>query len=315
MSCHERRNNLRFYGFPEEEGVETDNQCELKINQFLIRNLGFTHDVCIERCHRLGRKNNGKFPRAIIVKFTYHKDRQKIWRNKQLLAGLTGADKNIFIREDFPIEIEQRINVLYPIFRAAKGTKDMKATMSVDKLYIDGKMYTTENLKTLPEALQPENLATKYNDDTCWFWRKESFLSNFHPSPFSEGGHDFNCVEQYFTASRAKMFNDQEALAKILKTKDPSVMKQTSVKGYNDREWKSIAKDIMKRGVELKFEQNPTLLDKLKKTGNRTICEASPTDKFWGVGMSMHNKDILDRSKWGENHLGKILMEVRQKLS
>ncbi len=50
----------------------------------------------------------------------------------------------------------------------------------------------------------------------------------------------------------------------------------------------------------------------LLSTKNMVIVEASPSDKVWGIGLSMTNKDINDPKKWkGKNLLGKCLMNVR----
>ena len=44
--------------------------------------------ISIDRSHRLGkRKSPGQKPRAIIVKFTQHKDRHHPFRNKKFLKG------------------------------------------------------------------------------------------------------------------------------------------------------------------------------------------------------------------------------------
>jgi ribA/ribD-fused uncharacterized protein len=71
----------------------------------------------------------------------------------------------------------------------------------------------------------------------------------------------------------------------------------------------------MRFGVKMKFEQNPHLKKKLLDTGTRTLVEASPVDTYWGIGMGMWHKEVFDRSKWGKNHLGQILMEERTELS
>ena len=54
------------------------------------------------------------------------------------------------------------------------------------------------------------------------------------------------------------------------------------------------------------------LKDKLLQTGNNILAEAAPRDNYWGIGMRMFHPDALDQSKWGDNHLGKLLMEIRQ---
>jgi predicted NAD-dependent protein-ADP-ribosyltransferase YbiA (DUF1768 family) len=58
--------------------------------------------------------------------------------------------------------------------------------------------------------------------------------------------------------------------------------------------------------VLAKFEQFPYLAAKLIETGTATLVEGNHWgDTFWGV----------DHEQGGENHLGKILMAVREALS
>jgi predicted NAD-dependent protein-ADP-ribosyltransferase YbiA (DUF1768 family) len=40
-------------------------------------------------------------------------------------------------------------------------------------------------------------------------------FSNWHPSPFSYKGYQFNCVEQFMMFSKAKMFGDDATALKI----------------------------------------------------------------------------------------------------
>ncbi len=74
-------------------------------------------DLPIERCHRMGTrpKDPRQPPRPIIVKFSFFKDRQYIWNNKSIMAG-----SKIYVKEDFPPEIDQRVNIMLPIFHVAK---------------------------------------------------------------------------------------------------------------------------------------------------------------------------------------------------
>lgn len=51
----------------------------------------------------------------------------------------------------------------------------------------------------------------------------------------------------------------------------------------------------------------------LLATGESELVEASPMDRIWGVGFT--EKDAgANRHRWGQNLLGKALMEVRARL-
>ena len=61
----------------------------------------------------------------------------------------------------------------------------------------------------------------------------------------------------------------------------------------------------MKRALVAKFPQNLKAQRRLLKTGSKTLIEAAPNDKYWGVG----------KDGTGKNRLGHLLMEVRTELS
>jgi ribA/ribD-fused uncharacterized protein len=69
-------------------------------------------------------------------------------------------------------------------------------------------------------------------------------------------------------------------------------------------DWTEIRLEIMEKIVRAKFWQNPHLARKLVATGDQKLVEGNRwNDTFWGVCRGV-----------GENHLGKILMRVREEL-
>lgn len=63
--------------------------------------------------------------------------------------------------------------------------------------------------------------------------------------------------------------------------------------------WEAIQIEIMRKGLEAKFHQYSSLKRLLLETGQRKIIYNNPNDKFWGSE---------------ENHLGKLIMELRTSL-
>jgi ribA/ribD-fused uncharacterized protein len=55
------------------------------------------------------------------------------------------------------------------------------------------------------------------------------------------------------------------------------------------------------------------LKDWLLETGDRELVEASPFDRIWGVGYAEKDAE-RNRGRWGQNLLGKALMEVRKRV-
>jgi ribA/ribD-fused uncharacterized protein len=71
-------------------------------------------------------------------------------------------------------------------------------------------------------------------------------------------------------------------------------------------DWKEVRLKYMKALVKLKFEQNPELASLLCSTGDALLEEGNYwNDYYWGVDF---------KTGRGQNHLGKILMEVRTEL-
>ena len=70
----------------------------------------------------------------------------------------------------------------------------------------------------------------------------------------------------------------------------------------------------MHKACALKFQQNDTLADKLRKIkGN--IIEANPKDSFFLCGLYINHPDINDPAKWkGQNQLGIVLCKVRDSM-
>lgn len=136
-------------------------------------------------------------------------------------------------------------------------------------------------------------------------------LSNFYPCKFTVDGITFSSTEQYFHYAKARLFDDKDAMEKILKTNDPMAAKRIGrvVKNFNYDVWCSGRETHMRDGILAKFSQNDYLRKILLSTGSAILAECSPTDTIWGIGTSNPHE------KWrGQNLLGKILMSVRTQL-
>ena len=139
-----------------------------------------------------------------------------------------------------------------------------------------------------------------------WFWCK-----------FFHNDIEYNCAEQWMMASKARLFNDQETLAKIMATDDPRTQKKLgrAVKNFDEAEWNKVAKTCVHFGNRYKFEQNPKLKEILLATAGTTLVEASPYDAIWGIGLTADDPRALTRETWlGTNWLGEVLTNLREHL-
>lgn len=127
------------------------------------------------------------------------------------------------------------------------------------------------------------------------------FLSNFYLCSFVEDGKEYKSVEHYF---QSKKYIDEDLAEQVRNCDSPLAAKRLGRDFEIDIDWwQSIKEEVMKRGVELKFSQNPELREKLLMTDEAELREYSRRDKFWGGSC-----------KGSANKLGIILMNLRQQL-
>lgn len=158
-----------------------------------------------------------------------------------------------------------------------------------------------------------------------FFWG--GFCSQWCRSPFVIDGVTYRTAEHWMMAGKASLFNDQDALAAILKTRDPSDAKAIGrqIKNWDEEMWKKHRFQLVCRGSYEKFRQNDDLRSELLDLGDREIVEASPYDKIWGIGLG----EAAAREYWlreslrsdipfvtypGLNLLGEAIMVAREML-
>ena len=150
-------------------------------------------------------------------------------------------------------------------------------------------------------------------EEFALFWG--GTMSQWAPSKFIIDGVEFNTCEQYMMYNKALMFHDYEAAKKVMETSNPKMQKAIGrqVNGFDKDHWEKYCRDIVYDGNVAKFTQNPDMLEELKFTGDRTIVEASPQDKIWGIGLAADDPRAKDRSQWqGTNWLGEAIQRVRE---
>lgn len=64
-----------------------------------------------------------------------------------------------------------------------------------------------------------------------------------------------------------------------------------------------------------KYEQNADLRSQLFATAGSTLVETNPDDRYWGVGLFMHDPAVRQPMLWpGQNVLGRLLTMLRERL-
>jgi ribA/ribD-fused uncharacterized protein len=124
------------------------------------------------------------------------------------------------------------------------------------------------------------------------------FLSNFYPVEIKLDGIVYPNAEAAFQAQKTL---DDEERRKFSMLKNPVQAKRLGRKVKLRDDWEEVKLDIMTEIVSQKFLQHPHLIEMLLQTGDEELVEGNKWgDRFWGVCKGK-----------GENHLGKILMKIR----
>ena len=313
QDTYSRKDNLLFANVEE----VIDENCEHRVRSILEINLKMNKDsvanIKIVRFHRMGeRKTNATKPHPIICRFHFFGERQDAWKRRSQLK-----DSGINMQEDFPQEIIAKRNQLAPVMFAARR-KEMKAFLVADRLIIDGRSYTVNTLKDLPETLDLLRLCTtKISDTITAFFGSLTPLSNFHPAKFTLRGFQYHSSEQFLHHNKSLLFKDDKLAARIMAASTAAECKNLGrkVANFNINIWNEKCKDIMKNGLIAKFRQNHHCFKVLEATNNSVLVEASLYDKLWGVGLGVKDPNLANMQLWkGDNLLGKILEEVRKDL-
>ena len=134
------------------------------------------------------------------------------------------------------------------------------------------------------------------------FTRCYRFLSNFYPA-IIEGIdlHKYVTVEHAYQAAKCRHAKDALRIRRTIK---PAVAKHMGRKVEQVEGFMEDRVAIMRLLVRKKFSTIQHLKEKLLATGNAELIEGNYWgDRYWGVCKGE-----------GENHLGKILMQVRKEL-
>ena len=133
------------------------------------------------------------------------------------------------------------------------------------------------------------------------FSKEFRYLSNFYPAMVKLDGLEYFSTEHAYQAAKTLDPVEREVIRASTK---PGEAKKLGQKVTMREDWDQVKISIMKDLVSQKFTNHQDLKENLLATGDSYLEETNTwSDFFWGVCKGK-----------GENHLGKILMEVREEL-
>ncbi|MDZ8053147.1 MAG: NADAR family protein [Aulosira sp. ZfuVER01] len=137
-------------------------------------------------------------------------------------------------------------------------------------------------------------------------WQPYGCFSNFSPHGIQIQGTYWPTVEHYYQAQKFVGSIDAVIIPAIHNAQTPeeaAALGRCSTRQIR-ADWELVKTQVMREAVLKKFLTHAEIQDILLSTGNETLVENSPRDYFWGCGAN----------KTGQNHLGKVLMSVREEI-
>ena len=144
LEAYTRRENLKLFNIEEkDENVDTEEIVRKTLVEKMNIPKGDVERIRFERVHRMRTRKASSKPRPVIAKFSFYQDKEFVWSFVKNLKG-----SGIGISNDFPKEIDEIHEKLYPILKKAKQDRQ-SAYFKVDKLIINGQVYRGKETEDL----------------------------------------------------------------------------------------------------------------------------------------------------------------------
>ena len=146
------------------------------------------------------------------------------------------------------------------------------------------------------------------------FSGRYGFLSNFYRCHVEHEGIVYPSVEHAYQAAKTLSTNERSRIATM---SDPGEAKRAGRRIKIRSDWEQVKLGAMLDLLRIKFAiadqvHHTTLLDALLATGDAELVEGNWWhDQYWGVCNCGRDGTCAKNGGVGENHLGKLLMQVR----
>jgi len=254
------------------------------------------------------------------------------WENPKTERSWCAAEnindelKNVFYNNN-----PQEVNSHTPEKYKTTNNKDNRTTLPIlqNADSKENEQVFKNNFTTQLEVTQPKQRLPQYanlqktqtlNDKNeneekfTFFWTKDSPFSQHYITKFITDGETYTSSEQYMMHQKAILFGATDIANLIMQTDCPKTQKRLgrSIPEFDQFMWEEYAGAVVRQGNYHKFNQNPDILNTLNNTLGTTLVEASPYDRYWGIGLRESDPRSQQRKTWlGDNELGEILTDLR----
>uniref|UniRef100_A0A915I3Q5 NADAR domain-containing protein n=1 Tax=Romanomermis culicivorax TaxID=13658 RepID=A0A915I3Q5_ROMCU len=124
-------------------------------------------------------------------------------------------------------------------------------------------------------------------------------------------------TEHYLFAQKASATNLSEKENQIINCDNAAIAKRLGEQfdwSNPTTPWAEFASRTLYKANWYKYSQLKHLRRALFNTLNYELVETNPFDPYWGIGIRIEDLRIDNRSNWGANNFGKILMKLRDEM-
>ena len=247
--------------------------------------------------------------RTIMIVFKNVHTRNALYFNRAKL-GKIDSYRGIYLNDDVT-QTTRKAREDYRSVAALARAAGSDIRVHGDGIIIDGRKY--RHTDTLPERFSLARAKSVEVGGELFFHSEHSFLSNFYPTPITEGEIVYQTAEHRLQAAKCKLAKDHDRLREVIQAHTPLEAKRTADQIPDSAEWRTQRETELKETIELKFNQNPHLIGMLLATGGMKLNEAT-TNTYYGIGATLHSREIRDKNFKGLNKLGQALMKERETL-
>ncbi len=137
-------------------------------------------------------------------------------------------------------------------------------------------------------------------------WQPYGCFSNFSLHSVEMYNVFWLTVEHYYQAQKFVGSPDEDTIPLIHAASTPEEAAALGRCSHRQirSDWELVKTQVMREAVLKKFLTHPDIREILLSTNDKLLIENSDKDYFWGCGAN----------KTGQNHLGHILMSVREEI-
>ena len=295
------------------DGISEQEKRPTEVVKNLLKDLGIeTTDSDIRAAYRLGPLKTGiSRPRTVKVQFSNSKVKGDIFRNIGKLKN-NQKWKGVHLNDALTPTEQKQAKDLRCIYAAGRA-QGIDIKLRGNTLIIDGIRLTHKDIDNLPYGLTMESVKIIPVTEGFAFQSHHAYMSNMYVTDIKYEGDTYITAEHLYTTEFVKHYEKPDLIPDILSAEDGYAAKRLIRNIKVKDSWNDVKFKIMRKIVELKFNQNAYIRDKLLKT--KGLLFEATKDIDFGCGLTLGQaKDINAKDMKGKNMLGIILCEYWDKI-